>query len=75
LTCPVEYDGIWLSSGLRLDLWVGREVIVELKAVEHLEPVHQAQLLTYMKLTKCRLGLLLNFNVAVLKDGIVRMVL
>ena len=60
---------------MRLDLIVGSKVVVELKAVKELEPIHEAQLLTYMKLTKCRVGLLINFNVSVLKDGIRRMVL
>lgn len=51
------------------------KVIVELKAIKKLEPIHEAQLLTYMSLTKCRVGVLINFNVSVLKDGIKRMVL
>lgn len=72
---PVEYDGIRLSTGMRVDIWIGRQIVVELKTVESLEPVHKAQLLTYMKLSGSRLGLLINFNVARLKDGIVRMVL
>jgi len=54
---------------------VDGKVVVEAKAVSKLEPVHEAQLLTYMKLTKCRVGLLVNFNVAVLKQGVKRMVL
>jgi len=72
---PVVYDGIRLETGLRLDVWVGRSIVLELKAVEELKPLHQAQLLTYMKLTDSRLGFLVNFNVAKLKDGITRMVL
>ena len=72
---PVVYDGIHLNAGLRLDLRVEKEVIVEIKAVERLLPVHQAQLLTYLKLTGLRLGLLINFNVPRIKDGIRRMVL
>ena len=72
---PVEYDGVRLETGLRLDIWVDGQVVVELKVVEELRPVHHAQLLTYMKLSGSRLGFLINFNVAQLRDGIVRMVL
>lgn len=72
---PVFYKGEKLDAGYRIDLIVENAVIVELKAVEQLLPVHQAQLLTYMKLTGCSVGLLLNFNVPILKDGIVRLVL
>jgi GxxExxY protein len=72
---PVKYEDVLLGAGLRLDLWVERSVVLELKAVEQVLPVHKAQLLTYLKLTGCRLGFLLNFNVARLKDGITRMVL
>ncbi len=72
---PVVYDGVQLDAGLRLDLRVEGSVIVEIKAVERLLPVHEAQLLTYLKLTELRLGLLLNFNVPRIKDGIRRMVL
>ena len=72
---PVHYDGICLDAGLRLDLWVGKQLVVELKAVEKLLPVHTAQLMTYLKLTENRLGLLVNFNVALIKDGIKRVVL
>ena len=72
---PVEYDGVRLDAGLRLDLLVGRRVVVELKAVEALLPVHKAQVLTYLKLTGHRLGLLINFNVPLIRDGIKRIVL
>jgi len=72
---PVVYDGIRLDAGLRLDLLVNQCVIVELKAVEHLSPVHKAQVLTYLKLTGHRLALLINFNVPIIKDGIERIVL
>jgi GxxExxY protein len=71
---PVSYDGIRLDSGLRIDIFVDDRVIIELKALETVLPVHEAQLLTYMKLTDCRLGLLLNFNVPLMKQGIKRMV-
>ena len=72
---PVEYKGLRLECGYRLDLLVGGCVVVELKAVEALAPVHEAQLLTYMRLGGWHTGLLINFNVAVLKQGIRRMVL
>ena len=72
---PVEYKGIKLDCGYRLDLVVEEKVIVELKSVEKLLPIHQAQLLTYLRLSELKLGLLINFNSALLKDGIKRMVL
>ena len=72
---PVVYKGVRLDAGLRFDLVVDGKVIVELKAVESTQPVHEAQLLTYLKLTRLRLGLLINFNKALLRDGIKRMVL
>jgi GxxExxY protein len=64
-----------VDAGLRLDMVVADSIIVELKAVDILLPVHKAQILTYLKLSGIRLGLLINFNVAVIKDGIVRVVL
>jgi len=75
LALPIQYDTIRLDAGLRLDLLVEDSVIVELKAVESLMPVHKAQLLTYLKLSGCRLGLLINFNVPLIKNGIVRLAL
>jgi GxxExxY protein len=69
----VPYKDIQIE-GQRLDLLVGGRVIVELKTVEALAPIHQAQLLSYLKATKLRLGLLINFNVMVLKDGVKRLV-
>jgi GxxExxY protein len=72
---PVIYDGERLDAGLRIDLLVGGCVVVEVKAVEAVIPVHDAQLLTYLKLTGHRLGYLLNFNVPLMKDGIRRRVL
>ncbi len=72
---PVEYKGVHLDCGYRLDLLVGGLVVVEIKAVEALAPVHDAQLLTYLKLGGWKLGLLINFNVPVLKQGIKRLVL
>jgi len=72
---PVKYQDVFVETGLRLDLWVEKCVIVELKAVETMHPLSDAQLLTYLKITGCRLGFLFNFNVKHLKDGIKRMVL
>ncbi|HEX6622847.1 MAG TPA: GxxExxY protein [Pyrinomonadaceae bacterium] len=72
---PVVYETIRLDTGLRLDLLVEKRLVVELKAVEKMNPLYEAQLLTYLKITGCRLGLLINFNVALIKDGIRRMVL
>lgn len=75
LLLPVVYEGVRLDAGLRLDMLVEDCVIVELKAVEQMGPVFDAQLLTYLKLTGLRLGLSINFNVPVIKDGIKRVVL
>jgi GxxExxY protein len=69
---PVEYDRLRLDSGYRLDLLVANAVIVELKCVETLLPIHKAQLLTYLRLANKPLGLLLNFNVVHLREGIKR---
>ncbi|NOY98536.1 MAG: GxxExxY protein [Chloroflexi bacterium] len=71
---PIIYDGAKLESGLRIDMRVENCVIVELKAVEKMNPVYEAQLMTYLRLSKIRLGFLINFNVPHLKDGIKRMV-
>jgi GxxExxY protein len=71
---PLQYKGVKLDCGYRLDLLVAGVVIIEIKAVEALAPIHEAQLLTYLKLTGVKIGLLINFNVAVLKAGIRRLV-
>jgi GxxExxY protein len=71
---PIVYDGVTLDAGLRLDLIVEACVIVETKAVERMIPVFDAQLLTYLKLTGHVLGLLINFNVPLIKDGIKRVI-
>jgi GxxExxY protein len=71
---PIQYDGIQIDAGLRLDIVIANEVIAELKAVETILPVHEAQLMTYLKLTGMRLGFLINFNVPLLKNGIRRIV-
>jgi GxxExxY protein len=71
---PLIYQTVKLECGYRIDLWVERKLIIDLKAVERLNDVHLAQVLTYLRLTDCRLGLLMNFNVLRLKDGIRRVV-
>jgi GxxExxY protein len=71
---PITYRGVNVDCGYRIDLLVEGAVVVELKAVERLEPIHEAQLLSYLKLSGCKVGLLINFNVKVLKDGLRRMV-
>ena len=71
---PVRYRGVNVDCGYRIDLLVEGKVIVELKAVERLEAIHKAQLLSYLKLSGCKVGLLINFNVKILKDGIRRLV-
>ena len=72
---PIKYDGIEFNEGLRLDVLVENLVICELKAVNEMNPVYTAQVLSYMKLTRKRLGFLINFNVPVIKDGIKRIIL
>lgn len=71
---PLKFKGIKLDAGYRIDIWIERKVIVEVKSVEALHPVHMAQLLTYLKLTSNRLGLLVNFNEKLVRDGIRRIV-
>jgi len=72
---PIVYDNRKLDDGLRLDLFVEKRLVIELKAVESLLPVHTAQVMTYLKLTQNRLGLLMNFNVPLIKNGIKRVVI
>ena len=72
---PLIYKGLKLESHLRIDILVENEIIIELKAVEELTDVHLAQTLTYLKLSGCKLGLLVNFNVTHLKNGIKRVIL
>ena len=71
---PVIYEEVQLDCGYRVDLMVENKLIVELKAVEELNDIHMAQILTYLKLTECKLGLLINFNSVLLKNGIKRVV-
>lgn len=72
---PVIYKGVTLDCGFQLDLLVGGIVVVEIKAVDALLPIHEAQLLTYLRLTGCKIGLLINFNTRRLREGIKRIVL
>jgi GxxExxY protein len=69
---PIKYKGVLMEIGYRLDLLVGDAVVVELKAVDRVDRIHEAQLITYLKLSGKRAGLLINFNVPLLKDGITR---
>lgn len=69
---PVIYKHIEIDQAYRIDLWVNRRVVLELKSIEKILPVHEAQILSYLKLSKCTVGLLLNFNVKMMKDGISR---
>ena len=71
---PIRYDDLTIDNGYRIDLLVGDRVVVELKAVEAILPVHRSQLLSYLRLGGFKLGYLLNFHVAHMRDGIVRMV-
>ena len=71
---PIRYDELTIENGCRIDLLVGASVVVELKAIPAILPVHRGQLLSYLKLGGLKLGFLLNFNVAHMRDGIVRLV-
>ena len=75
VTLPIVYDGTTLDAGYRIDILVENSVIIEIKSTDALLPIHQAQLLTYLKLSGLRLGYLMNFNVSLFKQGIKRMVL
>jgi GxxExxY protein len=72
---PVSYKGLNLDCGYKIDLIVEQEVVVELKAIEKILPVHEAQLLTYLKISGKRVGLLINFNSSLLTQGIIRRIL
>lgn len=72
---PVTYKGVQLDCGYKLDLVVDDKVVLELKSIKQVEPIHEAQLLTYLRLSGKRVGLLMNFNTVLMKDGIRRMVL
>lgn len=71
---PVTYKGVQLDCGYRMDILVNQQVLVELKAVETLAPIHQAQVLSYLKLSGIKVGLLINFNVKLLKNGVQRII-
>jgi len=71
---PINFQGIAFDEGFRADILVERKIIIELKSVERLQPVHSKQLLTYLRLTGCKLGLLINFGENLLKDGFKRVV-
>ena len=71
---PISYSSIEIASGYRLDMLIEESIVIENKAVDRILPIHEAQLLTYLKMTGCRLGFLINWNVPVLKDGLKRMV-
>jgi len=72
---PIVYKGIRLDCGYRLDIVIGEALIVEIKAVEQLLPIHDAQILTYLRLSRHKVGLIINFNTALLKNGVRRFVL
>jgi len=74
VSLPLDYKGIKLEAGIRLDLLIANSIIIEIKAVEKLLPIHEAQLFTYLKLTKQRLGFLVNFNTQFIRDGIRRII-
>ena len=71
---PLVYEGVDIEAGLRLDLLVEKSIVLELKSVDKLLPIHHSQLLTYLKLTNLRLGLLINFNVGMFKEGVKRII-
>ena len=72
---PIEYKGVAIGEDLKMDVVVDGRVVLELKSVDRLDPIHEAQLLTYLRLSRIHVGLLINFNIRVLKDGIRRRVL
>ncbi len=75
VSLPIVYEGVVLDAGYRIDLLVNEQVIVEIKSVDALTPLHEAQVLTYLKLSKLRLALLINFNVPLFKQGVRRLAL
>jgi GxxExxY protein len=75
LELPVKYKGLQLDCGYRIDVLVEKKIVLELKSVESLLAIHEAQLMTYLKLSGCKLGMLMNFNVVLMKDGMKRIVL
>lgn len=75
MALPIVYETVKLEAGYRIDLLIDNAVMVEIKSIEALAPIHEAQLLTYLRLSGRRLGLLINFNVVLLKQGLKRMIL
>ncbi len=75
VNCPIIYKKIKISCGFRIDILVEDKIIIELKSVDKIIPIHEAQLLTYMKLLNKRVGLIINFNEQLLRDGVKRMVI
>jgi GxxExxY protein len=71
---PLKYKGILLDCGYRMDIVVERRLVVEIKAIQRIEPIHEAQLLTYLRLSGCKVGLIMNFNVTLFRDGLKRIV-
>jgi GxxExxY protein len=74
VSLPIVYEKIKIDAGYRIDMFVGSSVVIENKTVEKILPIHEAQLLTYLKMKPCKIGFLLNWNVPHMKDGIKRMV-
>ncbi|MGG7438302.1 GxxExxY protein [Chryseobacterium arthrosphaerae] len=71
---PIVYEGLTIENAFRLDIIIENKVILEIKAVDYINPTHKAQLLTYLKMTNCKLGMLLNFQSDVFKNGVTRIV-
>ncbi|MCL2761968.1 MAG: GxxExxY protein [Treponema sp.] len=74
VSIPIEFDGEHFDEGFRVDLFIEGKVIIELKSVEKINPAHKKQLLTYLRLTNTKLGFILNFGAALMKDGIIRVI-
>jgi GxxExxY protein len=74
MALPVCYKGLLVDCAYRIDVWIPNKILLELKSVSTLLPIHEAQLITYMKLLDCQLGLLINFNVPLLKNGLKRLI-
>jgi GxxExxY protein len=75
VTLPIIYEGHEIEAALRVDLMVGDAIVVEVKSIESVLPIHRSQLLTYLKLSGCRLGFLMNFNVPLFKSGVERLII
>jgi GxxExxY protein len=75
VTLPIIYEGHEIEAALRIDLMVGEAIVLEVKSIESILPIHRSQLLTYLKLSGCRLGFLMNFNVSLFKSGVERLII